>query len=107
MTRGSGETSADASSRRLPSRRPRGENRREVNPMGSKMDFGLKGKSRDSYLGLISEFPLASIKSEAHLAEAQKVMDELLAKGKLDGGEEMYLDALSDLAAAYEDTHHP
>jgi HTH-type transcriptional regulator / antitoxin HigA len=75
--------------------------------MGSKMVFGLKGTSRDSYLGLVSVFPLASIKSDEHLAAAQKVMDRLLAKGKLDGGEEMYLDALSDLVAAYEDTHHP
>ena len=31
----------------------------------------------------------------------------LLAKGKLDDGEEMYLDALSDLVAAYEDEHYP
>ena len=51
-------------------------------------------------------FPLASIKSEKHLAEAQKVMDRLLAKGKLDAGEEMYLDALSDLVGVYEDEHH-
>jgi HTH-type transcriptional regulator/antitoxin HigA len=33
-------------------------------------------------------------------------MDRLLAKGKLDSGETLYLDALSDLAAAYEDEHH-
>ncbi len=52
-------------------------------------------------------FPLASIKSRRHLDEAQKVMDRLLAKGKPDEGEEMYLDALSDLAGAYEDEHCP
>lgn len=51
-------------------------------------------------------FPLASIKSDKHLEEAQKVMDWLLARGKLDGGQAMYLDALSDLVAAYEDVHH-
>jgi HTH-type transcriptional regulator/antitoxin HigA len=33
-------------------------------------------------------------------------MDGLLAKGKLDEGETLYLDALSDLVAAYEDEHH-
>ena len=33
-------------------------------------------------------------------------MDQLLTKGELDDGEEMYLDALSDLAAAYEDEYH-
>lgn len=68
--------------------------------------FGLKKKDRDSYLELISMFPLASIKSDEHLVEAQKVMDRLLAQGDLDDGGEMYLDALSDLVAAYEDIHH-
>ena len=33
-------------------------------------------------------------------------MDRLLVKSELDDGEEMYLDALSDLVAAYEDEHH-
>ena len=75
--------------------------------MGAKRDFGLEGKSRDSYLGLVSAFPLATVQSDAHLAEAQKVMDRLLAKGKLDHGEAMYLDALSELVAAYEDVHYP
>jgi len=74
--------------------------------MATKTKFGLKGKDRDSYLELVLAFPLASIKSEEHLAEAQKVMDQLLARGELDNGEEMYLDALSDLVAAYEDAHH-
>lgn len=74
--------------------------------MTTKSKFGLKGKNRDSYLELISVFPLSSIRSEPHLDEAQKVMDRLLAKGKLDDGEETYLDALSDLVAVYEDEHH-
>lgn len=74
--------------------------------MPSKTKFRLKGKHRDSYLELVLAFPLASIRSDEHLAEAQKVMDNLLAQGDLDPGEEMYLDALSDLAAAYEDAHH-
>lgn len=68
--------------------------------------FCLKGKERDAYLELVQAFPLASIKSDEHLAAAQAVMDRLLADGKLDDGEEMYLDALSDLVAAYEDEHH-
>ena len=74
--------------------------------MATKTKFGLKRKDRDSYLELVLSFPLASIKSDEHLAEAQKVMDRLLVKGDLDDGEEMYLDALSDLVAAYEDAHH-
>jgi HTH-type transcriptional regulator / antitoxin HigA len=75
--------------------------------MPGKTRFLLKGKSRDSYLQLVLAFPLASIRSDEHLAEAQKVMDRLLASGELDAGAETYLDALSDLVAAYEDAHHP
>ena len=74
--------------------------------MATKTGFALKGKSRDSYLELVLAFPLASIKSDKHLSVAQKVMDRLLAAGKLDQGEETYLDALSDLVATYEDEHH-
>jgi HTH-type transcriptional regulator / antitoxin HigA len=74
--------------------------------MASKTTYRLKGKSRDSYLELVLDFPLASIKSERHLAEAQRVMDRLLTGGRLNEGEETYLDALSDLVAAYEDEHH-
>jgi len=74
--------------------------------MAVKTKFGLKGAGRDSYLELVTTFPLASIKSEEHLQEAQKVMDQRLARGALDDGEEMYLDALSDLVAAYEDAHY-
>ena len=75
--------------------------------MASKNKFALKKKDQDSYLELILSFPLASIQSEEHLAEAQKVMDRLLAKGKLTDGEEIYLDALSDLVASYEEEHYP
>jgi HTH-type transcriptional regulator/antitoxin HigA len=46
------------------------------------------------------------ITSDKHLSAAQKVMDQLLTKGKLDHGEDTYLEALSDLVAAYEDQHH-
>src|SRR5262245_48884966 len=74
--------------------------------MTIKTKFSLKGAGRDSYLELVTAFPLASIKSDEHLREAQKVMDRLLTRGDLDGGEEMYLDALSDLVAGYEDEHY-
>ncbi len=59
------------------------------------------------YLKLVTAFPLASIKSDEQLQEAQRVMDQLLARGALKAGEEMYLDALGDLVAAYEDEHYP
>lgn len=72
----------------------------------SRTQFRLKGKSRDSYMELVLDFPLASIKSIEHLAEAQRVIDGLLSRGTLDAGEETYLDALSDLVGSYEDEHH-
>jgi HTH-type transcriptional regulator / antitoxin HigA len=75
--------------------------------MTTKSQFRLKGKSRDSYMELVQDFPLASIKSDEHLVEAQRVMDQLLARGTLDEGGDTYLDALSDLVGAYEDEHHP
>src|SRR5882762_1331925 len=74
--------------------------------MTVKPKFRLQGASRDSYLELVTTFPLASIKSDEQLQEAQKVIDRLLAQGELDDGEEMYLDALSDLVAAHEDEHY-
>jgi HTH-type transcriptional regulator/antitoxin HigA len=75
--------------------------------MAFKTKFSLKRAIRDSYLERVTAFPLASIKSSEQLHEAQKVMDRLLAQGDLDDGEGMYLDALSDLVAAYEDEHYP
>jgi hypothetical protein len=74
--------------------------------MAVKAKFRLKGAGRDSYLELVIAFPLASIKSDEQLQEAQKVMDRLLARGALDDGEEMDLDALSDLVAACEDEYY-
>jgi len=74
--------------------------------MASKTQYRLKGKSRNSYMELVLDFPLASIKSDEHHAEAQRIMDALLARGTLDEGDETYLDALSDLVGSYEDEHH-
>lgn len=74
--------------------------------MATKSKFELNAKNRDSYLEQVLAFPLASIKSDEHLLAAQDVMDRLLGQGKLDQGEELYLDALSDLVASYEDNHH-
>ena len=75
--------------------------------MASKTSSRLKGKARDDYLDLVLKSPLASLKSDVQFQDAQAVIDELLAKGKLSAGEEMYLDALGDLVAAYEDAHYP
>lgn len=75
--------------------------------MATKTKFSLKGNEKDSYLELILAFPLASVRTEDHLDAAQKVMNRLLAKPTLDEGETLYLDALSDLVATYEDDHYP
>jgi HTH-type transcriptional regulator/antitoxin HigA len=74
--------------------------------MATRTKFSLKGRERDSYLELILAFPLASIRSEQHLDAAQAMIDRVLAKGRLDHGATLYLDALSDLVAKYEDEHH-
>lgn len=74
--------------------------------MPAKTQFRLNGKSKDSYLELVLDFPLASTKSDEHLSEAHKIMDDLLARAALNVGEQTYLDALSDLVGAYEDQHH-
>jgi HTH-type transcriptional regulator/antitoxin HigA len=74
--------------------------------MAIQTKFRLTGKQYDSYLELVQVFPLTSIRSDEHLEAAQAVIDDLLAKGKLDDGEQLYLDGLSDLVADYEDEHH-
>ena len=75
--------------------------------MATKASSRFKGKNRDSYLELVLAFPLCSIRSKQQLEEAQDVIDGLLKKEKLNHGQELYLDALSDLVAAYEDKHYP
>lgn len=74
--------------------------------MTTKTKYQLKSKVQDSYLQWVLAFPLTSIRSEDHLAAAQMVLDRLLAQGRLDEGATLYLEALSDLVAAYEDEHH-
>lgn len=70
-------------------------------------NYALTNKTKDSYLELVLNFPLASIKTEAHFTQAQKVIDGLIVQNMLDDGEELYLDALTDLIATYEDVHYP
>ena len=67
----------------------------------------LNKRQQDTYLKLVQELPLVSIKSEEHLDAAQAMIARLTDKKKLDGGEQAYLDALSVLVVVYEDQHHP
>jgi len=60
----------------------------------------------DTYFNLVKEFPLTHIEGEAHLIQAQEVLDELLRQD-LDGGGAAYLDALTDLVGVYEDANVP
>lgn len=75
--------------------------------MATSNRFTLNPRNRDSYLECVIQFPLASIRSDAHLAAAQKRIDSLLARPSLDEGEHLYLEALSDLVESYEESHHP
>jgi HTH-type transcriptional regulator/antitoxin HigA len=74
--------------------------------MAAKTKFSLKAREKDSYLELILAFPWASVRSDDHWQAAQVVLDRLLAKGNRDEGESLYLDALSELIAAFEDEHY-
>jgi len=66
----------------------------------------LSRNVRDEYLSLVKKFPLTSIRGESELKQAQKVMDDILKMPRLKKGAVEYLDALSDLVMAYENTHH-
>jgi HTH-type transcriptional regulator / antitoxin HigA len=75
--------------------------------MATRTKARATSKVADSYLNLVLTLPLASIKSGAQYQRAQAMIDRLVTKRKLDRGERMYLDALSDLLAAYEDIKYP
>lgn len=67
--------------------------------------YKLKGKSKDSYMECLVKFlPLISIKNDEHLAYASDVVDELISMDRVSGQDE-YLDALTDLIEAYEDSN--
>jgi HTH-type transcriptional regulator / antitoxin HigA len=66
----------------------------------------LTQSERDDYFALVKKFPLTAIRSEAELRVAQKVLDDILAMGRLKKGAVEYVDALSDLVMAYDNAHH-
>jgi HTH-type transcriptional regulator/antitoxin HigA len=66
------------------------------------------GRGRhDSYFALIQRFPLRPIRTEAELDQATDMIHALLDRGRLDAGEQDYLDVLSDLVESFEEEHHP
>jgi HTH-type transcriptional regulator/antitoxin HigA len=62
-------------------------------------------KLHPSYERLLRIFPLVSLKTKREITEAREVLNGLLRKGRLNAGEELYLEALSDLIEVYEDAH--
>jgi HTH-type transcriptional regulator/antitoxin HigA len=62
----------------------------------------------DDYLGLVKRFPLIPIRSEGHLNDAFRLIDELSAidEEKLSDGQADYLLVLTDLVEKFEDEHH-
>lgn len=61
----------------------------------------------DHYLELILKFPLRPLRSDEELTSAIAVIDTLIVRGKLDSGEQDYLDVLSDIVEKYETDEHP
>jgi HTH-type transcriptional regulator / antitoxin HigA len=61
----------------------------------------------DNYLGLVREFPLRPIRSDAELDRAIAIIDSLITRDDLKLGEEDYVDVLSDLVHRYEAEHDP
>lgn len=61
--------------------------------------------TEEQYIALVRAFPLVSIHSDAHLAEALAEIDRLLDISARPNAEEEYLRALTDLVAIYEDAH--
>ena len=61
----------------------------------------------DSYFLLIHRFPLRAIRDDRELDDAIALIHELLDRKRLDEGEQDYLDVLSDLVEAYEESVHP
>jgi len=62
---------------------------------------------RDTYFELVCRFPLRPIRSERELDRAGRIVEELLARPRLDADEQDYLDVLGDLVERYEEAHHP
>src|SRR5207247_1570005 len=60
------------------------------------------GKTEDTYLDLIRQFPLRPLRTDADLDAAVAVIDALIDRPELTAPEEDYLDVLSDLVETYE-----
>lgn len=75
--------------------------------MAARAIQGEETQASSDYLSLVVAFPLLAIRTYAQLDDAVAVIDSLLDKGTLSGGEDQYLDALSVLVEACEREHIP
>jgi HTH-type transcriptional regulator / antitoxin HigA len=61
-----------------------------------------------SYLALMGEFPLRPIRNGTEYDRAAKIVHRLaLREGKLDAGEEAYLEVLEEVVERYDRKHYP
>jgi antitoxin component HigA of HigAB toxin-antitoxin module len=61
-----------------------------------------------SYLELMAEFPLRPIRNGAEYDRAATIVHRLaMREGRLDAGEESYLDVLEGILERYDQTHNP
>jgi HTH-type transcriptional regulator / antitoxin HigA len=65
------------------------------------------GADRDYYLELVRAFPLKHLRSDRQLSKAIKMIDSLIIRGKLERGEQEYLDVLTDIVEKYETENCP
>lgn len=61
-----------------------------------------------TYLALMAEWPLRPIRNDADYDDAAALVHRLaMREGKLDAGEEAYLEVLEGLVERYDRDHHP
>jgi antitoxin component HigA of HigAB toxin-antitoxin module len=70
------------------------------------MSTATKKARKDSYLALIMEHPLKTIRRDSDYDAAVRVLNKLVVRDDLDDGEEQYLDVLEALITLYDEKHH-
>lgn len=79
----------------------------------ARVERGERHEGDDDYLRLVQEFPLDSIRDDAHLEEATEMLHRLLAQRRqvrakgsdVSMGTQRYLRALGDLIYVYDQAH--
>lgn len=74
---------------------------------GAKPKRSRRMPARESYLALVREHPLRTIRDEGELDRAIAMVDRLLNMAKRDAGQEEYLDVLGTLIHEFESEHYP